>query len=92
MALYKEIRQEDGVITNYHRIIYVTNTINSHNSIAVVSYVDEESRGNDAVINGDMRPYRKATTYEMEYVENLTVEDAYKWLKTLPQYEGSEDI
>lgn len=92
MALYKEIRQEDGVTTKYHRVLYLTQTVNSHNSIAVVSYVDNESRANDIPANGESRPYRKAITYETDYDENMTIEAAYKWLKTLPQFEGAEDI
>lgn len=92
MALYKEIRQPDGVPTTYHRILYMTQTINSHNSIVVVSYVDDESRADDLVSNGENRPYRQATTYELDYVENMTVEDVYNYLKTLPPFEGAEDI
>lgn len=89
MALKKEIRQSDGVVTNYHRILYIQSTINSHESIAVVSYVDEIGRTMEN--NGD-RPYRTAVTYEKEYEENMTIEDAYKYLKTLSEYEDAEDI
>lgn len=89
MALKKEIRQSDGVVTNYHRILYIQSTINSHESIAVVSYVDEVGRTMEN--NGD-RPYIAAVTYEKEYEENMTIEDAYKYLKTLSEYEDAEDI
>lgn len=89
MALKKEIRQSDGVVTNYHRILYIQSTINSHDSIAVVSYVDEIGRIMEN--NGD-RPYRVAVTYEKEYEENMTIEDAYKYLKTLSEYEDAENI
>lgn len=41
--------------------------------------------------NGD-RPYRAAVTYEKEYEENMTIEDAYKYLKTLSEYEDAENI
>ena len=92
MALYKEIKQEDGVVKNYHRILYVTQTVNSHNSIAVVSYVDEESRQNDIPSEGEARPYRKAVTYEMDYDEDMTIEKAYEWLKVFEQFEDAEDI
>lgn len=91
MALYKEIKQDDGVTTKYHRILYLTQTINRQNSIAVLSYVDEESRINEqeSVMNN---PYQKSVTYETAYDENMTVESAYDYLKTLPQFEGAEDI
>ena len=91
MALYKEIRQDDGVTTKYHRILYLTHTVNSHNSIAVVSYVDEIARTDEktAVLPN---PYKKAVTYETAYNENMTVENAYEYLRTLPEFEGAEDV
>lgn len=89
MALKKEIRQIDGVITNYHRILYIQSTINSHDSIAVVSYVDDIGR---AMENDGERPYKAAVTYEKEYEENMTIESAYKYLKTLSEFEDAEDI
>jgi hypothetical protein len=91
MALKKAIRQQDGVTTSYHRILYVTVTTNSHNSIAVVSYVDEEARVSDAVSAGEGRPYRQAITYETDYTPDMTIKEAYNWLKALPDYEGAED-
>lgn len=92
MALYKETRQDDGVVTKYHRILYLTQAVNSHNSIAVVSYVDGDSRENDIPSEGDLRPYRQTITYEMDYDEDMTIEKAYEWLKLQPQFEGAEDI
>lgn len=91
MAIYIPIKQDDGVTTNYHRILYLTQTINRQNSIAVVSYVDEESRSleKDSVLS---QPYQKAVTYEIPYDESMTVENAYEYLKTLPQFEGAVDI
>lgn len=37
MALFKEIKQPDGVITDYHRILFLQTTVNQQNSIAVLS-------------------------------------------------------
>lgn len=91
MALYKEVKQDDGVTTNYHRILYVTITTNRQNSIAVLSYVDGESRENE-LENVIAQPYQKAVTYETAYDENMTIETAYAYLKTLPQFEGATDI
>lgn len=91
MALYKEIRQSDGVVTNYHRILSVTQTVNRQNSIAVLSYVDAEAR-NDEKESILSQPYSKSITYETTYDDTMTAETAYDWLKTLPQFEGAEDI
>lgn len=90
MALYKQIRQSDGVTTNYHRILYVMATINRQNSIAVLSYVDDESRQTEKT--AEMQPYNKSITYEVPYDPNMTVESAYGYLKTLPEFEGATDI
>ena len=91
MALFKAINQNDGVTTKYHRILYVHITTNRQNSIAVLSYVDDESRNaeKDGVIS---QPYQKAITYETAYDPNMTIEAAYEYLKTLPLFEGATDI
>lgn len=91
MALKKDIRQDDGVTTTYHRVLFLQSVINSHNSIAVLSYVDEASRLDET--NGTIaQPYRKSVTYEIAYDPSMTVESAYAYLKTLPQFEGAEDV
>lgn len=91
MALYKPIRQSDGVTTNYHRILFLQHTINRQNSIAVLSYVDECSR-NDELSSVIEQPYQKSITYEVDYDPSMTVETAYEYLKTLPQFKGAEDV
>lgn len=91
MALYKEIKQSDGVPTNYHRILFVQITTNGQNSIAVLSYVDNLSRA-DEQANDGFTPYRKAVTYETDYDPTMTIEKAYDYLKTLPEFEGAADI
>ena len=91
MALYKSIKQDDGVTTNYHRILYIHITTNCQNSIAVLSYVDNESRESEFE-NIMSQPYQKAVTYETAYDESMTIESAYNYLKTLPLFEGATDI
>lgn len=91
MALYKEVKQSDGVTTKYHRILYLMTTVNRQNSIAVLSYVDNDSRSGE--IDHTMpQPYQKSVTYETAYDPTMTIEKAYEYLKTLPQFEGAEDI
>lgn len=91
MALYKEVKQEDGVTTAYHRILYVTITVNRQNSIAVLSYVDDTARESEKE-NVIAQPYQKAVTYETAYDPAMNIEKAYDFLKTLPQFERAEDI
>ena len=91
MALKKAIIQDDGVTTNYHRILYIQSTLNRQCSIAVVSYVDDNIRTKEQNMT-IAQPYKKAVTYETDYDENMTPEKAYEYLKTLPQFEGAENI
>jgi hypothetical protein len=91
MALSKNITQEDGVVTTYHRILFVTVTTNSHNSIAVASYINENIRQEEK--EGTIAlPYMKAVTYETDYDSNMTVEAAYDYLKTLDAFADADDI
>lgn len=89
MALLKQITQNDRVVTSYHRILLIQSVVNSHTSISVLSYVDQNSRNIEPT---ESRVYKSCITYEMEYVENMTIEDAYAYLKSLPEFEGAEDI
>lgn len=90
MALLKAIRQPDGVITNYHRVLFVQITTNRQNSIAVLSYVDEESREHEQA-DGAATPYKQSVTYETEYAPNMTIATAYEYLKTLPAFADAVD-
>ena len=91
MALYKPIRQADGVTTNYHRVLFCQITTNRQNSIAVVSYVDDQARI-DEKSNTIDQPYQKSVTYETAYLPSMTIEMAYEYLKTLPEFEGAKDV
>lgn len=90
MALYKEIRQNDGVRTTYHRIMFLQQTVNKQNSIAVLSYTDEEARKFEQ--DSEYRPYRKSVTYEVDYDPTMTIDKAYEYLKTLDEFVGATDI
>lgn len=91
MALYKEIVQDDGVTTSYHRILFLQTTTNKQNSIAVLSYVNSEAREGEkqAIIS---QPYRQSITYETAYDPTMTIETAYEYLKTLPRFENASDV
>lgn len=89
MALMKSIMQDNGVVTNYHRILLIESVINSHTSISVLSYINQEGRQKDS---SEVKPYKVGITYETDYTENMTIENAYNYLKTLPEFEGAIDI
>ena len=91
MALKKDVKQHDGVVTNYHRISWLSHSINRCTNIAVLSYVDNEAREGekDSTLQ---QPYITSVTYMKSYDPTMTVESAYEYLKTLPQFEGAVDI
>lgn len=91
MALYKENIQADGVLTNYHRILYVQATPNRQTSIGVLSYVNEQAREKEKE-NAAVQPYRYSVTYETAYDKAMTISKAYEYLKTLPEFDGATDI
>lgn len=91
MALNKAIIQEDGVTCSYHRVQFCQITTNQQNSIVVLSYVDAAARENEK--NGTIQePYRKSITYETTYDNTMNIDNAYAYLKTLPEFEGATDI
>ena len=91
MALFKEIKQPDGVITDYHRILFLQTTVNQQNSIAVLSYVSSDVR-EGVKKNSSNRPYMRSKTYETDYDPDMTIEEAYEFLKTRPEFKDAEDV
>lgn len=91
MALFKKIEQSDGVITDYHRILFLQTTVNQQNSIAVLSYVSSEVRDGEKKNNSN-RPYMWGKTYETDYDPDMTIEEAYEFLKTLPEFKDAENV
>ena len=91
MALKKKVVQDDGVTTEYHRILYVQSTVNSHCSVAVISLASEEIR-NKQLAGEIQQPYQKIVTYETEKFSDLSIKEAYEYLKTLLEFEGAEDV
>lgn len=86
MALEKDIRQEDGVVTKYHRILYIQQTPGTATSIAVISYTDEEGRDME---KSGMRPYVQSITYEFDFEDGCTISRGYELLETLDVFSDS---
>lgn len=90
MALYKKIKQRDGVETNYHRIAFIQITPNKQNSIVVLSYTDQQAREGEKE-SVELNPYKTSKTYETDYSDGMTVKDAYNHIKALPDFDGAGD-
>lgn len=101
MALNKKIEQENGVITNYHRIVSIREVVNQETIIEVASYTSEEKREEEQQAleiskKGGEYPqtdiYIATDNVVKEYSkDDGNIEDAYKYLKTLDKFKGAKD-
>lgn len=102
MALSKRIEQGNGVVTNYHRVVSVTNVTNEQTVVEVASYTSKAMRAKEkaelqaAREATDEQPYEMdadvyiATAFhDLEYDENMTIEAAYEAVKALPEFDGA---
>lgn len=98
MALKKKIELENGVITNYHRIVSINKITNNQTIIEVASYTTKEKRQeevdyyNSTDENKSMNVFVDTTYINTEYEENKTIQDLYDYLKTTEQFENAEDV
>lgn len=102
MAIKKRITADNGVVTEYHRIAMIKIDTNQQNTILVHSYISEDGRQIEKdYAEGKYRdmdeefmkwPYVDAVYINCEYDGYMTISKAYEYLKTLPNYEGAEDI
>lgn len=95
MALKKEIILNNGVITNYHRIVSLNNITNVSTIIEVASYTSKEKREEekDAIENAtEMNVFIDTKYINKEYTENLTIKEAYEYLKTLDEFKNAINV
>lgn len=98
MALKKEIELENGIILNYHRITSINKITNNCNIIEISSYTSEKQREKEIEYyksedeDKTMNVFIDTTYVNMEYNENTTIEEIYKYLKTLDKFKDAEDI
>lgn len=102
MAIKKQVTLDNGIVTEYHRIVMIKIEINQRNTILVHSYLSEAGRQvekdvaaglyRDADFGLIKWPYVKAEYLHPEYDENMTISKAYEWLKSQPEFEGAEDV
>ena len=94
MALKKDIILENDVVLNYHRIVSVTNITNQSSIIEIGSYINKEEREKEkewylSKGKGDMNVFINTKFYSKKYDKNLNVDNAYEYLKTLPEFEDA---
>lgn len=102
MAIKRKITEANGVVTEYHRIVFLKMEVNARNTILVHSYLSADGRQiekdyaagkyNDLEEGMMNFPYVAAKYITFDYDENMTLSKAYEQLKMRPEFEGSEDI
>lgn len=94
MALGKTI-YKGGVPLTYHRIDMLSIVVNRSNVIMVNSVFDQAARTNEVSRDDagvDVDTFNEETVYEAPYDPEMTISEAYLWLKTLPEFVGAEDV
>lgn len=98
MALQKEIKLDNGITTNYHRIVSINKITNITTIIEVASYIDDTQRQkeidyyNSTEEEKSMNVFIEAHYINKEYNETDTIEDLYLYLKTTEMFKNAEDI
>lgn len=95
MALSKSIELNNGVMVKYHRITSLNIITNIHNVVEISSYTSEEKRREElrAQENEESTDiYIHTTIMSVPYNQEATIESTYEYLKTLPIFNGSEDV
>ncbi len=113
MGLQKEIKQDNEIILNYHRIVTLSKITNISNVLEVNSYINETERekekryqelqkrnaNGEGLTKEEKEELEKGINVliEAEYIStnydvNMTIENAYEYLKTLDKYKKSRDI
>ena len=98
MALKKEIELENGIVVNYHRIVSINKITNNCNIIEVASYTSEKQRDKEKEYYESTEEDKQINVFietkciQKEYAEGETIEECYKYLKTLDEFKYSEDV
>lgn len=102
MALKKKITAKNGIVTEYHRIAMISVEVNQQNTILLYSYLSEDGRqvekdyaaGKYKDVDSGLVPfpYYEAQYLHPDYDGTMTIEEAYEYLKSLPEFERAEDV
>lgn len=94
MALIKEIILNNGISTNYHRVVSVNCVTNQCNIIEIASYTSASKREEEkeALKTGkEHNVFIETVFYNTEYNPEMTVISAYDYIKALPEFVDATD-
>ena len=101
MALSKAIELENGIVTNYHRIVSLNKITNVSNIIEVASYISADKRAEEKAALEEGQKTGEAVPMNIfidthyinkEYDENETIEGAYNYLKENEGYADADNV
>ena len=101
MGLKKHITLPNGIPVNYHRVVSLNVVTNEQNVVEVASYTSQAKRHEEQEAYDQAREtgewpemdvFVYAQFFNAPYDQDMTVISAYEWLKTLPEFEGAEDV
>ena len=94
MALIKEIEQDNGIITTYHRIMRIDTITNKETQIIVYSYINQAKREEEinALPEDEIFNVISSEAIIKEYTEEFSIKDAYEYLKTLDKFKDAVDV
>jgi len=101
MALSKNIELENGIETNYHRIVSINEIVGEQTIIEVASYINESKRNEEKTALESSKKSGEATRfnvfidtkyYNKDYDEKDNIEHIYSYLKTLDEFKNAKDV
>lgn len=90
MALNKKVKavEIDELELSYHRIYNMMHVVNVQTCINVVSYRNEAAREEE---KENPTVFRQCDTFFTDYTPDMTIEQAYEFLKTKDKFKDAED-
>lgn len=100
MALSKQIELENGVVTNYHRIVSIQQIVNGQTIIELASYTNKDKRAEEKQAYETAKETGEFPSIDVfidtqyinkDYAEEESIEGIYDYIKTLDKFKGSKD-
>ena len=98
MALQKQIVLDNGIVTNYHRIVSINKITNNSTIVEVASYISKDERQKEIEYykskeeDKSMNVFINTTYMNAEYDESKNIQDLYNYIKTTEIFKDAEDI
>ncbi len=93
MSLRLTRKNAQGIPFGFHHISAIEHRIGYETLVCVKSYIDEETYRNATPDDEDYgEVFFEVNWYTRDYDDGFRLADAYAWLKSMPEFEGAEDV